>query len=148
MPDTEHRASALFALTPDARLLDSDEAALISRIPDHVDEDEAIAGSPWTGTSVAYALTGRHVLMPHIQMEISDTLQTVNDELAEAQPGSDVCDAVAALDVGFVLDFGDKEVHGAHHQFPGLTGLENSDAVRLADQQGHARLYEVVGCDG
>jgi hypothetical protein len=146
MPEAERVASASFALTDDSPLLNSEEAALIARLDEHVPADAVIAGSPWTGTSVAYALTGRHVLMPHIQMEISDALAAVNDDLNDATPGSPVCDAIAALNVGFVLDFGTREVHGASHAFPGLTDLEDSGAVRLVDREGDARLYEVIGC--
>ncbi|WP_252787519.1 DUF6541 family protein [Microbacterium yannicii] len=146
MPEAQRVASASFALTDDSPLLNSDEAGLIARLDEHVPADAVIAGSPWTGTSVAYALTGRHVLMPHIQMEISDALEAVNDDLNDATPGSPVCDAIAELNVGFVLDFGSREVHGANHVFPGLTDLEDSGAVRLVDHEGDARLYEVIGC--
>ncbi len=146
MPEAQRVASASFALTDDSPLLNSDEAALIARLDEHVPADAVIAGSPWTGTSVAYALTGRRVLMPHIQMEISDALAEVNDDLNDATPGSRVCDAIDELGVGFVLDFGTREVHGANHVFPGLTDLKDSDAVRLIDHEGDARLYEVVGC--
>lgn len=146
MPEAERVASGSFALTEDSPLLNSDEAALIARLDEHVPADAVIAGSPWTGTSVAYALTGRHVLMPHIQMEISDALAEVNDELNDATPGSPVCKAMDELGVEFVLDFGTREVHGAEHVFPGLTDLADSDAVRLVDHEGDARLYEVVGC--
>jgi hypothetical protein len=49
--------------------------------------------------------------------------------------------------VGYVLDFGTWEVHPGVHEFPGLSDLAGSDAVRLVDQEGDARLYEIVGCD-
>lgn len=146
MPDAERVASASFALTPDSPLLDSDEAALVSRLPEVVEEGYAIAGSPWTGASVAYALTGATVLMPHIQMEISENLDSVNQGLADAEPGSEVCEAISALGVGYVLDFGTREVHGASHVFPGLEDLDESSAVELIDAEGSARLYQVTGC--
>ncbi|MFV4912603.1 hypothetical protein PFZ49_03350 [Microbacterium lacticum] len=147
MPQAQRAASASFALTPDSPLLSSDEAALLKRLDEHVPADAVIAGNPWTGTSVAYALTGRHVLMPHIQMVISDDLAEVNDDLRDATPGSAVCAAVANLGVEYVLDFGSREVHGARHIFDGLEDLKHSTAVRLVDSQGDARLYQVVGCD-
>ncbi|GAA1647639.1 DUF6541 family protein [Microbacterium flavum] len=147
MPQAQRAASASFALTPDSPLLSTDEAALLARLDEHVPADAVIAGSPWTGTSVAYALTGRHVLMPHIQMVISDDLEAVNDDLRDATPGSPVCSSIADLGVQYVLDFGSREVHGATHVYPGLEDLKDSTAVRLVDSEGQARLYQVVGCE-
>ena len=138
--------SSAFVLGPDSALLSSDEAALLDRLDDHVPEGVAIAGSPWTGTTVAYALTGRPVLMPHVQMEISGALRSINNGLSDAQAGDAVCRALAELGVGFVLDFPGREVHGGEHIYPGLTDLADSDAVRLVDQEGDARLYEIVAC--
>lgn len=146
MPEAQRVASWSYALTDDSPLLSADEAALLERLGDHVPPDVAIAGSPWTGTSVAYALTGRHVLMPHILMEISAELEMINEGLADAKPGSAVCDAIEQLSVGFVLDFGEREVHGADHDFPGLDNLSDSGSVRLVDREGDARLYEVTAC--
>ncbi|MDR7112516.1 hypothetical protein J2X03_002411 [Microbacterium trichothecenolyticum] len=147
MPVAERWAAAQFVVGPDSALVSTDEAALLLRLDEHVPPGVAIAGSPWTGTSVAYALTGRPVLMPHVQMEISDALQEINDELAQAEAGDEVCAALDQLGVRFVLDFPGREVHNGEHVYPGLVGLANSDSVRLVDQQGDARLYQIVACD-
>lgn len=146
VPRAVEWASRVFAVTPDSALLSTDEFALLDRLDEHVPEGVAIAGSPWTGSSLAFAITGRPVLMPHTLMEISDDLELINDELGEATPGSAVCSAVDDLDVGFVLDFGGREVHPGEHLYPGLTDLERSDSVRLVDEQGDARLFEIVAC--
>ena len=95
---------------------------------------------------MAYALADRPVLMPHTLMEITHDLELINDGLNGANPGDAVCAAIAALHVGFVLDFGPQEVHGATHEFPGFEDLAGSDRVRLVDQEGEARLYEIVAC--
>lgn len=139
-------ASSSFYLGPDSPLVSSDEMALIDRIDDHVPAGVAIAGSPYTGASLAYALADRPVLMPHVLMEVTDDLETVNDGLADARAGDDVCAALERLDVGFVLDFGDLRITDFAADLPGLSDLEDSDAVRLVDEQGDARLYEVVAC--
>jgi len=138
--------SALFAITPTSPLVNSDEYALLNRVDQHVPEGVAIAGSPWNGSSLAYALADRPVLMPHTLMEITQELELVNEGLVGAKPGGAVCEAVEILHVGFVLDFGSQEVHGAQHEFPGFEDLGTSDRVRLVDEQGEARLYEIVAC--
>ncbi|SFR95750.1 hypothetical protein SAMN04487846_1230 [Microbacterium sp. cf046] len=146
IPTAERWAQSPFVLGPASALLTSDEAALLSRLDEHVPEGVVVAGSPWTGASLAYALADRPVLMPHTLMEIGDELETINDGLADASAGDEVCDALEDLGVGFVLDFAGREVHPGEHPLPGLQGLADSDAVRLVDEQGDARLYEIVAC--
>ncbi len=135
-----------YRLDANSPLLTSDEHALLERVDEHVPEGVAIAGSAWTGTSLAYAIANRPVLMPHTLMDVSDPIAAVNDGLDSAQSGDAVCRALADLDVGFVLDFGSQEVHPGKHDFPGLDELARSEAVRLVDSEGAARLYEIVAC--
>lgn len=143
----EQWAQSPFVMGPDSALLTADEAGLLSRLDEHVPEGVTVAGSPYTGASLAYALADRPVLMPHTLMEIGAELRLINNGLAEAQPGGPVCAAVQDLGVGFVLDFGGREVHPGAHVYPGLSDFAQSTVVRLVDEQGDARLYEIVGCD-
>jgi hypothetical protein len=141
-------ANFIYSLSDVSPLVSADEMALIRRLPDTVPEDVAIAGSPWTGTSMAYAIADRRVLMPHTLMDTTAGTDLVNAELDEASGGgdADLCAAIARENVGFVLDFGTKEVHGGVHEFSGLDDLARSDAVRLVDREGRAKLYEIVAC--
>lgn len=146
VPTADSRAAAAYIMGPDSALLTADEAALIDRLGRHVPEGVTVAGNVWTGTSLAYALANRPVLMPHTLMEISAELELINDGLSQAQHGDAVCAALADLGVGFVLDFPGREVHGGEHVFPGLSDLDQSDAVQPVDREGDARLYEIVAC--
>ncbi|MFC4140315.1 MULTISPECIES: DUF6541 family protein [unclassified Microbacterium] len=139
-------AAGTYALTERSRLLSTDEARLLSRLDEHVPAGVTVAGSAWTGASLASAIADRPVLQPHTLMHIDEDTALVDDSLDEAVPGSPVCAAVHRLGVGYVLDFGDREVHGEHHPMPGFDHLAESDSVRLVDQEGAARLYEVIGC--
>ncbi len=139
-------ASTWYLVTDDAPLLSRDEAALLKRLPDVVPEGVAIAGSPWTGTSLAYALADRPVLMPHTLMSVGEEIAVVNEQLGQATPGSPACLAAEALGVGFVLDFGDRDIQPPHQEFPGLSDLATSAAVRLVDSEGDAKLYELIAC--
>ena len=139
-------AHAIYQFSSTSPLLTTDEVTLLYRLPDLLPEDAVIAGNPWTGTSLAYAIADRRVLMPHLLMDIDEDTAEVNEELADADADADVCRAVHEKGVQFVLDFGRREVHGAEHEFPGLDDLATSHAVRLVDRVGQARLYEVVAC--
>jgi hypothetical protein len=146
VPQAVREASAAYALTADSPLISDDEMALLRRLADEVPEDAVIAGSPWTGTGLAYAISGRHVLMPHTLMDVDEDTSLINDELDEADRRAEVCTAVKNKGVQFVLDFGDREVHGADHPFPGFDRLASSDAVEVVDSEGGAVLYRIIAC--
>lgn len=139
-------AAKSYRFTPDAALLSTDERDLIAKLPSLVPADAVIAGSPWTGAALAYALADRHVLMAHTLTATTPDTNLINDDLDEATLGSAVCAAVKKEDVGYVLDFGSREVNDGHHPFPGLSDLRNSPAVELVAAVGEARLYRVVAC--
>lgn len=140
-------ASAVYVYADDSRLITIDEKALLERLPDEVPEDAAIAGSGWTGAGLAYAFADREVIMPHVLMEFTKDDLLILDKLADAEPGSAVCAALARSGVEYVLDFGTQEIHGAEHEYDGILDLEDSTAVELVDDVGDARLYRVTGCE-
>lgn len=139
-------AQANYRFSAHSPLLTADELALIERIPDLVDEGVRVAGSSWTGAGLVYALVDRPVLMPHTLMDYTSDTDAILNGLDEATPGSAACDAVERENIGYVLDFGTQEVNMGSHPFEGFDNLDDSAAVELVDEEGDARLYEVVGC--
>lgn len=127
-------------------LLTTDERTLLERLPYIVPEDEMIVGSPWTGTSLAYAFSGRGVVIPHMLITPGDDRDEIIDSLDQAYISPSVCNAVNRLNVRWFLDFGDVEVHGAVHTYPGLDDLVQNGIVELADREGEARLYRIIAC--
>ncbi|MCC3276846.1 hypothetical protein LJ753_13315 [Arthrobacter sp. zg-Y20] len=138
--------AANFALTGDSPLLSADESELLERVPEEVPEDAVVVGSPWTGASLVYALSGRRTLMPHIFYTLSPEGQTVVDRLDEMLTDPAVCQAVEDLNAYYVLDFGPKEVHGGDHPYAGLDDVGAASGFELVDQEGSAKLYRVSGC--
>lgn len=139
-------ARASYAMSEKSALLSTDEQELLERLDDEVPADAVIVGSPWTGTSLSYALAQRWALIPHIYQETDADMATLLNELNRADTDPEVCEAVQRTGATHVLDFGAREVHGATHQYEGLTDLDDSDVVRLMDEQGDAKLYEIVAC--
>ncbi len=144
--DSVAEAAKGYRVMSDSPLVSAEELALLERLPDLVPEDAVIAGSPWTGTGLAYALADRRVLMPHMFVDISPEMGAINEGLADAYQDPRVCAAVEATDVNYLLDFGTEEVHGAHHSFPGFSGAATSPSLELVDAVGTARLYEITAC--
>jgi hypothetical protein len=73
-------------------------------------------------------------------------MQEVENGLRDAASDAQVCRAIQDLRVSYVLDFGSKEVNGGSHAYPGLENLQNSPAVTLVAEQGHAKLFKVLPC--
>ncbi|MGY1845027.1 DUF6541 family protein [Modestobacter sp. SYSU DS0875] len=128
-------------------LLTADEMALLERLPSTVPEGTRVASNPWDGSGLAYAVAGVPVLVPQLGARPAGQQAVVAEGLRNASTDPDVCRALADLDIGYALDFGAPLWRdGRFLSYPGLTGLTHSDAVRLVDHEGRARLYEVTAC--
>ncbi len=150
MPSVIGQAQISYRISDDSLLISTDELALINRLGDHVPEGARIAGSPWTGTALAYALADRRVLVAHTAGGFDSFGEIIIEHLNEAGlTPAEVCPALAAHNVEFILDFGPREVHENDNswRYPGFNNLEESDAVELIDQEGeNAKLYRIVAC--
>ena len=139
---------------PKAPILSDDERTLIDRLPSEVPTTSLIAGDPWTGTAYAYALANRPVLNPHFSARISPLSGVINGGLNQANSDPAVCEAVRALHVGYVLDFGvyAKDAGNTGYGFnfvagySGLIGLVQAGVATEVDHQGHARLLKITAC--
>ena len=147
-------ARATYALTDRSPILSIDERALIERLPETTGLEGLVAGNPWTGTSFAYALVGQPVLNPHFNTVPLEARTIVNSRLARAAEDPEVCAAVQALDVGWVLDFGTYFKDAADElRFPsrvgyeGYLGLAHAPGFVEVDREGDAVLYRVDACD-
>lgn len=133
----------------ETQILSSDERRLIERLPDLVPEDAVLAGDPWTGSSFAYALSGRRVLMPHLLMTVTDDMLVLNSLLSTDGDAPEVCAAVQRTGVRYVLDFSaDGDFTENDGRFEGLEGLDQSPFVDLVAREGEAKLYRITSCEG
>lgn len=143
-------ARGAYALTPTSPLLTSDEEALLERLPETTPDDALIAGSPWTGASLAYAIGDREVLRKHVFGTFGTDEEIVNNDLRDIETDPRVCDAVDRLGVGYVLDFGPQNVWnnpGVGLDRKGLYDLAPSQHLVLVDSEGpSARLFRIEGC--
>lgn len=130
-------------------LLTSDEAALIARLDEETPADALIAGSPWTGTSLAYALAGRDVVEMHVFGSRSPAETYLDENFRNIDTDPNVCAAVREVGATYVLDFGTQNVFNrddAAADHAGIQGLPPATHLELVDQQGSARLLKIVGC--
>ncbi|WP_345802268.1 DUF6541 family protein [Microbacterium sp. AZCO] len=124
-----------------------DERAIIREVAKLVPKADVIAGNPWSGSSVTYALTGRRVLLPHLLDDPGAETTAFLEGFATATPGDPACRAARDLNVRWVLDFRSTQgtLPGAT-KYAGLENLATSPNVELVDRKGDAYLYKIVGC--
>jgi hypothetical protein len=141
-------ASRAYVMNSSSPIVDSDELAVIHRLPETVPADATIAVNPWNGGSLAYALTGRKVSTYHMFSTDDPELTAINQDIGEALPGSDVCSIAKARNVDYILDFGSSYLANAAAAkgFTGVVDVKDSPSVEVVDSQGEARLLKVVSC--
>ncbi|MDR7301851.1 DUF6541 family protein [Haloactinomyces albus] len=133
-----------------ATLVDPAERAFYSRIDDIVPEDAVVANNPWDGSAMLWALTGTHVLFPHLSQSGSTEAQGyLAEHLNEASNNPKVCRLVHRLDVRYVINgtfrfwLDDNRIDN----YPGLTNLRMNPGFELVEQQGRMELYRITACD-
>ncbi|TFV94955.1 DUF6541 family protein [Leifsonia flava] len=136
-----------------APILSTDERTLLERLPDTTDPDSVIAGNPWTGTNLAYAIADRRVLNPHFNYSQDPDHVLLNSRLNEIASDPEVCAAANRLGVEYALDFGTYFGDAAKLlnfdatvAYPGLLGLDTAPGFEEVDRVGSAVLYRVLDC--
>ncbi|MBT1018050.1 hypothetical protein KJY77_02690 [Canibacter sp. lx-72] len=143
---TQENFRNTYRITNKSQLLTPDELAILERLPEHVPPGAIIAGSPWTGTALAYTFSGRKVLFPHIYTKANDpNIRIVQDRMDQAHVDPRACQAVKHLNIEYFLDFGKVTVIDGREIESGLDE-GNSPAFQLIDRQGDAALYKVLPC--
>lgn len=136
-----------YEVRADAPIVSPDELALMLELDRLVPADAVIAGDPYTGSSFAYALSGRRVLMPHLLMNVSDDMRLISEDFATEGSDPRMCQALADTGARYILDFSaDGDFMENDADFDGLAGLSASPYVALVAQEGDARLYAVTSC--
>lgn len=139
-------AAGSYAVTPAARLVDTDEMILLRRVASEIPADNVVVSSPWTGASMVYAIADRKSLTPHIFSEFGADTSTILNRLNQAGEDPAICEIVRRLKTYYVLDFGTREIHGHVHTMPGLVDMATDPDFTLVDSQGDAKLYKVAAC--
>ncbi|MDZ8274545.1 DUF6541 family protein [Microbacterium aquimaris] len=141
------RVQDTYRYSESSYLITEDERALLAELPDLVEPDALIAGSPRTGASLALAFADRDVLDFHIFGPRTDAEDYLNRHLADIDVDPAVCRAVNETGVDYVLDFGGDGVGNVEvDAWDGIVDLAPSDRLVVVDEIGDARLFAIEGC--
>lgn len=127
--------------------LSVDERALLDDLDQYVESDARVIGNPSAGAAFGYGLSGVDVVPRTWSMPAGDDFRVLAEELVDLKADADVCPAVRALGVEYVLDFGESEEGPGKWDMPGLTGFVDGDAFDLVAERGAASLWRITGCD-
>jgi len=140
-------ARGAYLITAKSELVDSDEYAVIRQVPGIVPEDGVIAVNPWNGSSMVYAITGRHATATHVLYTPTEDTQILIDHLDDVATNPEVCPALIDLGVDWVLDFGQTRlINNEKWHYPGWDDLAVAPGFEVAARQGHATLYRLTAC--
>jgi hypothetical protein len=123
-----------------------DERAVLEEVRRIVPAGDVIAGSAHDGSSFAYALTGRPVVIEHVLAPLTPRETEFFDGFATALPSDRACRAARELGVAWILEFHPDKLAPTAPRYPGLQGLDDSANVELAYRSGDSSLYQVTGC--
>ena len=136
--------------SPTASLLSpAEQDFLRERLPDDVPPGAVIAGDPWDGSSLAWAIGDRDVLFPHFNGRFTPDQLYLADHLRDVATDPDVCPAVRATGVGYVLNLGplfDPPLL-TPGGWGGMQDITGQPGFTLVAAAGTARLFEVTACD-
>ncbi|MGQ4549296.1 DUF6541 family protein [Dermabacteraceae bacterium P13077] len=141
-----NRAEVNYRLDDHSQLLSVDEMRVLEDVERLTPKDAVIITDPWNGSSLAYALTGRKTTTLAPLYTLSPEMQLLSQHLADLKHDERVCPALDRLHARYVLAFGDPEINGSEHDWPGLDWLQISSGFKVISRHGDAALLEITGC--
>lgn len=134
--------------TPDSLLSTDEQAFLAGPVHQLVPPDVTIAGTPWDGSSLAWAVADRPVLYPYLNQRLTSAQSTIADHLRDVATDPAVCPALRATGVRYALTLG--PLFAPPLIFPGgYGGIRDLDAVPGFEKvagSGTMALYRITAC--
>jgi hypothetical protein len=131
------------------RLLDADELALLRRLPDLVPATDAIAGDPWDGSALTWAVGERRSLFPHLTGDWGADRGLVATGLDRAATDPEVCAALDRLGARWLFT-SDGRLGGENPDAEFYAGLDRAPAApgfTEVAREGGSALYRIDACD-
>jgi hypothetical protein len=124
------------------------ERALLQRLSGEVPPDAVVAGSPWNGAALSYALGDRRSLFPHLVSGWDADRELVAARLDRVGQDPRVCQALDRLGVRWAV--GGPSTFWTHDRrqapYTGMVDLAGRAGLRAVDRGGRLTLYEVTAC--
>jgi len=142
---------AVFALPAHDKsglLIDRDEERLLAELPRYVPRGQLVAGDPWDGSSLSWAIGERQALFPHLAGEWSQEQLLVAGGLDRIRTDPQVCAAVERLGIRWVVE-DPQLLWGAPAEaapFAGFHRAVQAGVLTPVARIGSAGLYRIPAC--
>jgi hypothetical protein len=133
---------------PGSTLLTKQMMAFYDRIAREIPDDAVVAGNPFEGSSLLWALENRKVLFPHFRNTTSEEQDLIAKHLDDLMDDPEVCEAVNDYNVQYLL-IGGATFRTADTKWKYYAGLADpfaSPGFELVDSSGPSKLYKITGC--
>ncbi len=142
-------ASTYDPTRPGSTLMTKQMAEFYDRIAREIPDDAVVAGNPFEGSSLLWALENRKVLFPHFRNTTSEEQDLIAKHLDDLMDDPAVCKAVQDYNVRYLLIGGAKfrTADTKWRYYEGLADPFASPGFELVDSSGPSKLYRITGCD-
>ncbi|HVW39773.1 MAG TPA: DUF6541 family protein [Amycolatopsis sp.] len=130
-------------------LVDARTEAFFARIKPLIPRDAVVAGNPWDGSTLLWALADRRTLFPHLGTATSPVQWYLADHLDQAGTDPRVCREARHADVDYLL-IGDSTFwpdDPERQKYPGFADPAGKPGFQLLAQDGPLALYRLAACD-
>ena len=135
----------MFTLDKRSKLVSAEEFKLYSRLQETTPSTAVIAGNPWNGSSLAFALGQRTVLFPHLKGVYSP--ETIDFALHfREMDAAEACEVTEELGVTHIIGSSDPSYENGGGEYAGLDDLREDPLLEEVDREGDAVLYRISGC--
>jgi hypothetical protein len=133
----------------DREILSADDRALLLQLPEYVPAGERVAGNPWDGTSLAWAIGHREPLFPHLNGNWGRDRDIIARNLHQVASEPEVCAALDRLDTHYLFHSEDL-LWGGNAQakfFAPMSAAPEAPGFTEVARSGTSVLYRITACD-
>ncbi|MTD57796.1 DUF6541 family protein [Amycolatopsis pithecellobii] len=137
---------ALTGANSEGRLVDSRTQAFFARVQPLIPRDAIVAGNPWDGSTLLWALADRRTLFPHLGTATSPVQWYLAGHLDEAGTNPQVCHEAVRIGVGYLL-IGDGTfwpTDAERQKYPGFADPAGKPGFQVLAEDGPHKLYRLA----
>lgn len=129
-------------------ILDTEQRQLFQRLPSLIAPGEVVAGNPWDGSALTWAIGDRQSLFPHLQGDWGADRDLIAGRLDQAASDPAVCAALRRLNVHYVVADPQRLWNNTAEaaRFAGIDRAVGSDVLQEVARNGSAALFRIVAC--
>jgi hypothetical protein len=144
--DRESRIVVTYKLAESDKLVPDRLRAFYDRIAGKIPKDAVVAGNPFDGSVMLWALEDREVLYSHFLKDLSPEEKYLSRHLRDAATDPRVCAALKRYRVGYVLIGRTDPQVAVMDPYYGIAGVEYADGFEEVDREGTAKLFRITAC--